>query len=128
VLKVVERPGVKTLRLRAALTQAKGARVAARTITTFLPQGLLIGTAVGLSADMATTVGEATIEIELVDSVTNRRLAAAVDARAGTKDLLSVRTFQTWGDIEAAAEYWSTGVADFLREQGVQALPAPPEE
>jgi hypothetical protein len=118
--RIVQEPGPEVLRLRAALTQAKGAKVAMRTMSTLLPQALLLGTAVGLSADTASTVGTATVEMELVDSVTGERLAAAVDQRAGTKSLLTTRTFSTWGDVEAAANFWAERTTQFLVKQGVQ--------
>jgi hypothetical protein len=118
-----DRPGADVLRLRAALTQVKGANVPLRTISTVVPQLMLISTAVGLSADVAKTVGTATVEAELLDSVTGERLAAAVDQRAGTKSLFTTRTFSTWGDVEAAANYWSERVAQFLVKQGVRRKP-----
>jgi hypothetical protein len=118
--RIVQEPGPEVLRLRAALTQAKGAKVALRTMSTLLPQALLLGTAVGLSADTASTVGTATVEMELLDSITGQRLAAAVDQRAGTKSLLTTRTFSTWGDVEAAANFWAERTAQFLVKQGVQ--------
>jgi hypothetical protein len=124
---IADRAGTHVLRLRAALTQAKGSNVAMRTASTVIPQALLLGTVVGLSADTARTVGTATAEVEMLDSLTGRRLAAAVDQRAGTKDLLSGRTFQKWGDVEAASQYWAKRAALFLVQRGVQRKPGAPE-
>ena len=121
--RLVDRAGPDVLRLRAALTQAKGANVPLRTMSTILPQALLLGAAVGLSADTAATVGTATLEAELLDSITGERLAAAVDQRAGTKSLLTTRTFTTWGDVEAAANFWAERTAQFLVKQGVRRKP-----
>jgi hypothetical protein len=118
--RLVDRTGPDVLRLRAALTQAKGANVPLRTMSTLLPQALILGTAVGLSADTASTVGTATVEMELLDSITGERLAAAVDQRAGTKSLLTTRTFSTWGDVEAAANFWAERTTQFLVTQGVR--------
>ena len=117
---IAEHPGERVLRLRAALTQAKGAIVPLRTVTTFVPQLRLISTAVGLSADTATTVGSATVEVEAVDSMSGVRLAAVVDSRAGTTALFSGRTFQKWGDVEAAADFWATKVTKALVKLGVR--------
>jgi hypothetical protein len=116
---LVDQPGPTVLQIRAAVTQVKGASVATRTISTLLPQALVLGTAVGLSADTARTVGTASLEVEAVDSITHRRLAAAVDSRAGTKRLLTTRTFSTWGDVEAACDFWAERIAQFLVERGV---------
>jgi hypothetical protein len=115
------RPGPSVLRMRAALTQAKGASVPLRTLSSIVPPMFVISTALGLSADAAATVGTATIEVEIVDSITGRRLAAAVDQRAGTKSILAgSRTFETWGDVEAACKFWAERAADALERLGVR--------
>ena len=119
--RIVDRPGSRVIRVRAALTQAKGAVVPLRALSSILPPMFLISTAVGLSADVANTVGTATVEVELLDSVTGDRLAAAVDQRAGTKSILAgSRTFKTWGDVEAACEFWAEGLTQALVRLGVK--------
>ncbi len=118
---MAERPGPDVLRIRAALTQAKGAKVALRTLSTFVPNFYLISAAVGLTGDVAQTVGTATIEVEILDSITGERLAAAVDQRAGNKSLLAgTRTFKTWGDVQSASEFWAGRMADTLERLGVR--------
>jgi len=117
---VTNQAGPNTLRLRVALTQAQGAKVAMRTVTTVVPQLRMAGAIVGLGGDTATMVGSATVEVEILDPVTNQRLAAAVDARAGTKVLFASRAYQTWGDVGAACEYWSKRIAWQLARSGVQ--------
>jgi hypothetical protein len=120
---LAERPGPRTLRVRAALTQVKGANVPLRTMTTFIPQALVLGAATSLARDTAVTVGSVTVEAEILDSVTGERLAAAVDARKGVKDITSVRTFEKWGDVEAALEYWAGRLAHNLVGIGVRRKP-----
>jgi hypothetical protein len=120
---LVDQPAPGVIRLRAALTQAKGANVPMRTISTLLPQALILGTAVGLSADTARTVGTATVEVEVLDAISVRRLAAVVDSRAGTKSLLTTRTFKKWGDVQAACDFWATRIAAFFARVGVAHKP-----
>jgi hypothetical protein len=129
-IQLADQPGPTTLRLRAALTEAEGANVALRTITTVVPQLRLLSTMAGLSADVAETVGTATLEAEVLDSLTGQRLAAAVDSRAGNKALFSGRTFQKWGDVEAAAKLWASRVTWQLVRHGVRRKPGAgePEE
>ena len=122
-LTLASQPGLDTLRLRVALTQAQGAKVGLRTATTVIPQMRLLGTVGGLAADTASTVGSATIEMEAQDSVTGERLAAAVDERAGTKVLFAKRAYTEWGDVQAAVDYWSQRFAWHLGRQGVQLKP-----
>jgi hypothetical protein len=123
---IAEHAGPEVIRIRAALTQAKGAKVAMRTVSTLVPQALLIGTAVGLAADTANTVGTATAEMEAVDSITGERLAAAIDEVAGTKRVFTTRTFTKWGDVEAACHIWAERLALFLVRQGVPQRPGAP--
>lgn len=127
---VTNQPGPNTLRLRVALTEAQGAKVGLRTITTVVPQLRLAGGLVGLAGDTAATVGSATVEMEVLDSISNQRLAAAVDARKGTKVLFAKRQYTTWGDVEAACEYWSKRISWQLARAGVQrkaGVPMPEE-
>jgi len=116
-------PGPDTLGLRVALTQAQGARVAARVVTTVIPQLRLLSTAGGLGADTAGTVGSATMEMEVLDSTTGERLAAAVDERAGTRALFAGRAYTRWGDVQAAITYWSQLKAYQFARAGVQLRP-----
>jgi hypothetical protein len=120
---MAERTGPSVLQMRAAVTQAKGANIATRTISTYVPVGLVLSTATGLSADTASTVGSATLEAEVLDSVTRERLAAVVDSRAGTRSLVSGRTFTTWGDVESACNFWAERAAAFFLRVGVQPKP-----
>lgn len=125
---LADRPGSDVLRVRAALTQAKGAKVALRTITSFLPPAWVVSSAGGLATDTASLVGTATVEIEVLDAITSERLAAAVDSRAGTKSILAgTRTFTKWGDVEAAGLFWANRVTGFFVRQGVQRKPGAPE-
>jgi hypothetical protein len=119
--KLVDRPGPRVIRVRAALTEAKGAKVPFRTVSSIVPMMFVVSTAVGLSADVTNTVGTATLKAELLDSVTGERLAATVDQRAGTKSVLAgSRTFKRWGDVQAACEFWAEGLTRTLVRLGVR--------
>jgi hypothetical protein len=123
-------PSPNTLKLRMALTEGQGAQVALRTVTTVIPQLRLTSSAAGLASDTAATVGTATVEMDARDSVSGERLAAAVDARAGTKALLAGRSYEKWGDVQAAIDYWAKRATWQLSRQGVQLKPGAtaPEE
>lgn len=112
-LKVVEVPGPTTLRLRAAITQAKGAHVVANVVTSVVPQTRLLGTLIGLASDTAILVGEAAVEVEVTDSLTGKRLAAAVDERIGTKTIRAA--FGKWTQVEDAFDYWAKKMSDRLK-------------
>ncbi len=123
---VVNQASPNTLRLRVALTQVSGAKPVLRTVTTVVPQLRMLGGVIGLAGDTAATVGSATVEMELLDSVTNQRLAAGVDDRKGTKVLFAKRAYSTWGDVQAACGYWSDRIAWQLARHGVTRKPGVP--
>ena len=102
------------MRLRAALTEAKGARVAGNAVTKVVPQFRLLTSAGGLATDTAVFVGKAAVEGELTDAMTGRRLAAWVDERVGTKALRG--GFKEWSDVKRASEYWAERLRERLAE------------
>jgi hypothetical protein len=111
---IAERPGPGTLRLRAAITQAKGASVVGNTVTTVVPQARLLSTLVGTATDAQVFVGAAAIEGEITDSLSGRRLAAIVDERAGGKSLSGLGG--KWKDVDNAFQYWAERLRTRLAE------------
>jgi hypothetical protein len=114
---IADGPGPGVLQFRAALTEAKGANVPLKAITTIVPQLKLVSTLVGVSADIVVTVGEATLEAEILDSMTKVRLGAAVDQRAGKKWYSQLKT---WSDVKVACEYWAKSLRETLVKKGVR--------
>jgi hypothetical protein len=115
--RIANGPGPGVLQFRAALTEAKGANVPLKTITTVVPQLKLVSMAVGTGADIVTTVGEATLEAEVLDSMTKERLAAAVDQQAGKKWYTQLKT---WSDVKSASEHWAKALRERLIQEGVR--------
>lgn len=115
---LVQQPGPGVIRVRAALTEAKGANVPLNAVTTVIPQFRMVAAVGGVATDTAKLVGTASGEAEVLDSMTNERLAAAVDAVAGTKGI--TRAFSKWADVEAACNRWAERTRDFLVKQGVR--------
>jgi hypothetical protein len=112
--RIAEEPGPGVLRVRAALTEAKGARVAGQAVTSVIPQLRLLSTVAGLSTDAQVFVGKAAAEAEITDALTGERLLAAVDERAGTKALGG--GFGTWSHVDEAFEYWAERMRTRLAE------------
>ncbi len=111
---IVDRPEPGTLRLRVAITDAKGAKAVLNTISKVIPQLRLLTTVGGLASGTQVLVGRAGVEGEIQDSLTNERLMAAVDSRAGTKALRG--GVSTWADVENAFDYWSNRLRTRLAE------------
>ncbi len=112
--RLVDREEPNTLRLRVAITEAKGSRVVVNTVSKIVPQLRVLTTVGGLATGTQVLVGRAGAEAELLDALTDVRLAAAVDRRAGTKALRG--GFGTWADVQRAFDYWSERLRTRLAE------------
>ncbi len=110
--RMVAEPGPGVLRIRAAITEAKGARVVGNAITTTVPQLRLLAKLGDLDRDTAVFVGQAAVECEILDSTSGKRLAAAVDERMGAKTLRNA--FTKWGDVDDSLDYWADRLGDRL--------------
>jgi len=112
---IVNDPGARTMRLRIALTDARGSKVALDTLSNILPPALVISTLKEVITGSATGVGRASVEAELVDTVSGQRLSAAVDARVGGKTFEG--KFDKWDDVKSAIDYWAERLSQRLTEK-----------
>jgi hypothetical protein len=114
--RIAKTPGNDTLRIRAAITEATGSAVAPDVVATVIPQARLISMLIGRGANTSMTVGEASIEIEVTDSLSDQVLAAAVDRRVGQRSISGA--FSRWDDVEQAWNYWAERVRSRLVAAG----------
>jgi hypothetical protein len=112
-IRVVTAPGPGVMTLRVALTEATSTNVVLNTVATVVPQVRAATTLLGLAADTSLTVGSATIEGDVGDSLTQERLAAFVDERIGQR---SLQGLGTWSQVQAAFDHWGKQLADRLAE------------
>jgi hypothetical protein len=100
---IVDQPGPGVLRVRVAITQLKPSNPAANTLSTIIPVGIVAaGAAKVVSGDNLGT-GEAATEMEVLDSISGERLAAAVDRRQGGKGMFRGK----WEDTTDAFDFWA---------------------
>ena len=111
-----------TLRVRAAITEAESSWVALDTVSTFVPQMLVISALKEIATGTAAFVGKASGEVEITDAISGERIAAAVDRMVGKKSVTGVtsqwddvtRTFNDWADRMA---YRLTHCGEIMPEQ-----------
>lgn len=111
----VDKAGPGVIRLRIALTDAKGSKVALDTMSNVLPPAIVIGALKTAITGSSTGVGAAGVETELLDSVTGVRLGAAVDRRVGTKTFEG--KFDKWDDVKQSIDHWSEQLKGRLAEK-----------
>jgi hypothetical protein len=103
---VVAEPGPDVLRIRTAITELVPSKPALNTITTIIPIGLAISSLKRVVTGTHTFVGQASAEMEVLDSQTNELLAAAIDTKAGKKYQV-VEGMQKWGHAKDAFTFWA---------------------
>ena len=99
---IVDFPGKSVMRLRVALTEARSANTAMTAVSRVSPVPLVSGVT-KLTTGTYAFVGEAGIEGEILDSLTQVRLSAAVDSRAGDRRGGATE----WSDVENAFDFWA---------------------
>jgi hypothetical protein len=123
---VVDVPGPDTLRLRIAITNLVANKPAASVLTLAVPFLWLADAGTGVAQGKTGStmfVGEASVEMEVMDSESNQQLAAFIETRVAKKynwtegvqqgvgDYL--RAYTTWAYTKEAMDHW----ARMLRER-----------
>ena len=112
----VNEPSAETMRLRVAITEARGSKVVMDTISSIIPIGMAIGLVKKVAVGTNLSVGKASVELEILDSQTGERLVAAVDERAGRKYTGKFDKFQKYHTVEDAFDFWAEKLKKRLAE------------
>jgi hypothetical protein len=109
---VVDQPAPDVLWVRVAITDVVPSNPTANTLSSIIPVGLVVAGATKAVSDANLGTGEAATEIEVLDSMTKERLAAAVDRRQGGKSAFRGK----WVDTKKAFKYWAKRFRERLDE------------
>ena len=111
-LQVVEETGPDVLRMRVAITYLKPGDPAAYSVG-WVPIIGYASTAKQLATGAAFGVGQAMVEVEILDAHSNQRLVVFIDREVGSK--LNVSGGMTrWGHVERAFEKWAKRFRGYL--------------
>lgn len=109
---IVDQPGPGVLRVRIAITGIKPSKPAANTLSTIIPVGIVAAGATKAASGDNLGTGEASTEMEILDSLSGERLAAAVDRRQGGKGVFRGK----WDDTKEAFDFWAKRFRERLDE------------
>jgi hypothetical protein len=101
---LVADPGPDVLRVRVAITKLEPASPGRSVISSVVPVGIAISLVKKAATGKWTGAGKTGMEMEILDSASNERIAAGVDERAGGK----TSSFSKWGSAKEAMEFWTT--------------------
>jgi hypothetical protein len=100
---LVDKPAPGVLRIRTAITDLVPSKPGLSGVTTVIPIGLAIDLVKSGAGGGHTGVGQASLEVEFLDSMTNERIAAAMDTKPGGK----LEGLTKWGAAKGAFEFWA---------------------
>ena len=113
---IVKTPQPGTLRIKSAITEAEGSWVALDTVSSFVPQMLVISKLKEIATGTGSFVGKASGEVEISDANSGERLAAAVDRMVGNKSVTGVTS--KWDDVTRTFDDWANRMAYRLENCG----------
>ena len=103
---MVDQAGPGVLHIQVAITDAQTSNPTMDTISTVVPQALLISGAKDIITGKPSFVGEASVEGKATDSQTGELVGAGVDRRVGGKSVTGAPT-DSWDDVRQAYRYWA---------------------
>jgi hypothetical protein len=101
---VVAEPAPDVLRIRVAITKLEPASPGRSIISSVVPVGIAVSVVKKTATGSWTGAGKTGMEMEALDSMSNERVAAGVDERAGGK----TSSFKKWGSAKEAFGFWVT--------------------
>jgi hypothetical protein len=114
---IVTTPGPGVLELNVAITNVEPTGGGKNAAVKGAATAATIGAAPGASLLVPRiSVGKIAIEGEMLDSTSGERMVAFVTSKGGRRWFSGLKTFQKWGDIEAAFRYWAKDFRERLDE------------
>jgi hypothetical protein len=98
-----EKPAPDVLRIRFAITDVVPSKPKLNVLTAVMPVGRAAG------------VGQASLEAELLDSMTNKRIGAVIDTKVAEKSKLG-EGLEKWGHAKDAFKFWAQRLRTWLDE------------
>jgi hypothetical protein len=120
---IVTKPGPKTLRVRAALTEATPSSTTMDVMSQIGPFSAAAGEIKEMGSGTPAWVGAASAEISVLDADTGQELLAAADRRVGEKTLTG--SSDPWGDVTDTFRIWADAVIARLQAEGGPTRPLP---
>lgn len=110
---IVAQPGPGVLEIRAAITDVEPGKPVGNAASSIIPVGVAVNAIKKSTTGSNIAVGRASVEVELLDSQSGMRLAAAIDRREGGKSVASGK----WSAAQEAFDYWTKRLRLFIDKQ-----------
>jgi hypothetical protein len=114
---IVGKPGPDVMRIRVAITDVVPGKPGLATLTSVLPGGFAVKAIRKAETGSYAFVGQTSMEAEILDSLSNERIAAAMDSRGeGEEKVKLTRGMTKWGDIKDVFKFWAKRLRLWLDE------------
>lgn len=119
---IVDQPGPDVMRIRLAITELVPGKPGLTLVTTAMPGGSAVKVVKYAATGSHSFVGETAMEAEVLDSLTNERIAAAIDNRKKVKTIKITEGMTKWGETKDVLKFWAKRLRTWLDEtHGIKA-------
>jgi hypothetical protein len=113
---VVDSPGPDVMRIRVAITDVVPSKPGVNLVTTAMPGGFAVKAIKKAATGSHSFVGNTAMEAEILDSLTNERIAAAIDSRGKGDKFRVTEGLSKWGDVKDVFKFWAKRLKLWLDE------------
>ncbi len=113
---IVDKPGADVMRIRLAVTDLVPGKPGLTLVTTAMPYGSAVKVVKYAATGSYSFVGETAMEAEVLDSLTNERIAAAIDKRSKVKTIKITEGMTKWGESKDVFKFWAKRLRMWLDE------------
>lgn len=113
---IVDTPGTDVMRIRLAITELVPGKPGITLVTTAMPGGSAVKVIKYAATGSHSFVGDTAMEAEVLDSLTNERIAAAIDKRSKVKTIKITEGMTKWGETKDVMKFWAKRLRVWLDE------------
>ena len=113
---VVNSPGPDVMRIRVAITDVVPSKPGLNIVTTAMPGGFAVKGIKKAATGSHSFIGNTAMEAEILDSMTNERIAVAIDSRAKGDTFRITEGMSKWGDVKDVFKFWAKRLKLWLDE------------
>jgi hypothetical protein len=113
---IVDEPGADVMRIWLAITELVPGKPGITLVTTAMPGGSAVKVIKYAATGSHSFVGETAMEAEVLDSLTNQRIAAAIDRRGKVKTIKITEGMTKWGETKDVFKFWAKRLRIWLDE------------
>lgn len=113
---LVDTLGPDVMRIRLAITNMEPSKPGLNLVVTAMPGGFGVKALKQVATGSHSFIGDTSMEAEILDSLTNERIAAVIDSREKGDKFRVTEGLTRWGDVKDVFKFWAKRIRMWLDE------------